>query len=197
MHTILVVDDTALARESLAKLLGYEGFRVMKAGNGKEAWAMMYHDRPDLVLLDLMMPEMDGVTFLSMVRGSPLWRDLRVIVLTGTNDRDGLISRVWKLGVSDVIPKAGFGVGDLFDTIRRHLPPQAPPTASNHARSYPSTLRGLAAGEAEPSRARGERQAHPASVGATISAAGGGGGSDSMTDQTVRRERENDRELVI
>ena len=68
-----------------------------------------------------MMPEMDGVTFLSMV-GAARCGATCVIVLTGTNDRDGLISRVWKLGVSDVIPKAGFGVGDLFDTIRRHLP---------------------------------------------------------------------------
>jgi two-component system phosphate regulon response regulator OmpR len=69
-----VVDDTALARECVAKLLGYEGFRVLKAKNGKDAWALMYHDRPALVLLGLMMPEMDGVTLLSVIRCSTLWK---------------------------------------------------------------------------------------------------------------------------
>ena len=122
MSTILVVDDTALARDAVAKLLEYEGFKTMRAKNGKEAWAMMYHDRPDLVVLDLMMPEMDGVTFLSLVRRDPLWRGLPVVVLTGADDRDHLITRAWDLGVDDLVPKATFGVDDLVARIRHHLP---------------------------------------------------------------------------
>src|SRR5215213_9458349 len=121
MSTILVVDDTALARESVSKVLEYEGFRAIRARNGKEAWAMMYHDRPDLVVLDLMMPEMDGVTFLSLVRRDPLWRGLPVVVLTGADDRDHLITRAWDLGVDDLVPKATFGVDDLVARIRHHL----------------------------------------------------------------------------
>jgi DNA-binding response OmpR family regulator len=121
MSTILVVDDTALARETVARLLEHEGFRTLKARNGKEAWAMMYHGRPDLVLLDLMMPEMDGVTFLSMLRRSPLWHDLPVVVLTGADDRDRLITRAWELGVSDLVPKATFGFDELLARVRRHL----------------------------------------------------------------------------
>ena len=134
MSTILVVDDTTLARESLSKLLEYEGFRTITARNGKEAWAMMYHDRPDLVLLDLMMPEMDGVTFLSVLRGSPLWKDLPVVVLTGADDRDRLITRAWDLGVSDLVPKATFGFQDLLARIRRHLPAPAGAGAGDTAR---------------------------------------------------------------
>src|SRR5829696_2882552 len=125
MSTILVVDDTALARESVARLLEFEGFTTLKARNGREAWAMMYHDRPDLVLLDLMMPEMDGVTFLSMLRRSLLWKDLPVVVLTGADDRDQLITRAWELGVSDLVPKATFGFEDLLARVRQHLPPPA------------------------------------------------------------------------
>ena len=123
VSTILVVDDTALARDAVAKLLEHEGFKTMRAKNGKEAWAMMYHDRPDLVLLDLMMPEMDGVTFLAMVRRDPRWRALPVVVLTGADDRDKLITRAWDLGVSDLVPKATFGVDDLVARVRQHLPP--------------------------------------------------------------------------
>jgi DNA-binding response OmpR family regulator len=121
MSTILVIDDTALARESVSQVLEYDGFRAIKARNGKEAWAMMYHDRPDLVLLDLMMPEMDGVTFLSMLRRSALWHDTPVVVLTGADDREHLITRAWELGVSDLLPKATFGVQDLLGRIKQHL----------------------------------------------------------------------------
>ena len=122
MSTILVVDDTALARESVSKLLEYEGFRTLRAKNGREAWAMLYHEKPDLVLLDLMMPEMDGVTFLTMLRRSLLWKDLPVVVLTSADDRDQLITRAWELGVSDLVPKATFGFEDLLARVKQHLP---------------------------------------------------------------------------
>ena len=122
MATIMVIDDTALARESVAKLLEYEGFRTQRARNGKEAWAMMYHEAPDLILLDLMMPEMDGITFLTMLRRSTLWKDLPVIVLTGVTDDDKLINRAWELKVQDLIPKASFGFEDLLGRVKQHLP---------------------------------------------------------------------------
>jgi DNA-binding response OmpR family regulator len=122
MATILVIDDTALARESVSKLLEYEGFKAIRARNGKEGWAIMYNDTPDLILLDLMMPEMDGITFLKMLRRSPLWKDLPVIVLTGVDDNDKLITRAWELKVNDLIPKASFGFEDLLDRVRKHLP---------------------------------------------------------------------------
>ena len=122
MSTILVIDDAALARELIAKFLEHEGFRAITAKNGREGWAMMYHEKPDLILLDLMMPEMDGVQFLSMLRRSPLWKDVPVVVLTGADDRDRLITRAWALGVSDLIPKASFGVEELLCRVRKHLP---------------------------------------------------------------------------
>ena len=125
MSTILVIDDTALARESVSKLLEYEGFRTIRAKNGREGWAMMYNDTPDLVLLDLMMPEMDGITFLKMLRRSPLWKEMPVIVLTGVNDDDKLITRAWELKVNDLIPKASFGFEDLLERVRKNLPAHA------------------------------------------------------------------------
>ena len=121
-HKIMVIDDTALARESVAKLLEYEGFETLKASNGRDGWAMMYNDTPDLILLDLMMPEMDGITFLKMLRRSPLWKDMPVIVLTGVNDDDKLITRAWELKVNDLIPKASFGFEDLLARVKQHLP---------------------------------------------------------------------------
>jgi DNA-binding response OmpR family regulator len=126
MSKILVIDDEALARETVSRLLRHDGFEVTTARNGKEAWASLYHDLPDLILLDLMMPEWDGVTFLSMLRRSTLWGALPVVVLTGADDRDRLISRAWELGVSDLIPKASFGFDELVARVRQQLDAAAP-----------------------------------------------------------------------
>ena len=122
-HKIMVIDDTALARESVAKLLEYEGFETLKASNGRDGWAMMYNDTPDLILLDLMMPGMDGITFLRMLRRSPLWKDLPVIVLTGASDDQKLVSRAWELGIRQLVPKASFGFDELLEQIRKNLRP--------------------------------------------------------------------------
>jgi CheY-like chemotaxis protein len=125
MSTILVVDDTALAREAVAKLLEYEGFKVLRAEHGRDAWAMMYDHTPDLVVLDLMMPEMDGVTLLRMIRRSDRWEKLPVVVLTGANDDNKLIQRAKELKIQDLVPKATFGFDDLLTRVKKHL--AAPP----------------------------------------------------------------------
>jgi CheY-like chemotaxis protein len=121
MSTILVVDDTALAREAVAKLLEYEGFKVLRAEHGRDAWAMMYDHTPDLVLLDLMMPEMDGVTLLRMIRRSNRWENLPVVVLTGASDDLKLIQRARELKIQDLVPKATFGFDDLLSRLKTCL----------------------------------------------------------------------------
>jgi DNA-binding response OmpR family regulator len=60
-RTILVVEDETTLRETLADALEVEGFRVVSAGDGREALARFRADRPDLVLLDLMLPELSGI----------------------------------------------------------------------------------------------------------------------------------------
>jgi DNA-binding response OmpR family regulator len=126
MSTILVVDDTALAREAVSKLLEYEGFKVLRAEHGRDAWAMMYDNTPDLILLDLMMPEMDGITLLRMIRRSDRWENLPVVVLTGATDDQKLIQRARELKIQDLVPKATFGFDDLLTRIRTHLDPAKP-----------------------------------------------------------------------
>ena len=122
MSTILVVDDATLCREAVSTLLEYEGFTVVRACHGRDAWALMYDHTPDLVLLDLMMPDMDGVTLLRMIRRSERWHDLPVIVLTGVDDDHTLIDRARELKIQDLVPKASFDFNDLLACMKRHLP---------------------------------------------------------------------------
>jgi len=79
---ILVVDDEAPIREYEANLLGEFGHEVLTAGNGFEALHLAREKRPDLVLLDIMMPEMSGVEVCRQLRADPLTRNARILVVS-------------------------------------------------------------------------------------------------------------------
>jgi CheY-like chemotaxis protein len=121
MRLILVVDDHAATREPLAKLLRYEGFETACAANGAEALAALRSRKPDLVLLDLLMPKMDGLTFLSEAAREPHGSDLPVIVVTGGLNVAQLRRAGQMPGVVAVMSKARFTVEGLLSRIRAHL----------------------------------------------------------------------------
>jgi PAS domain S-box-containing protein len=79
---VLVVEDDAAMREVLRRMLEKEGWAVREASNGREALARMVEERPDLILLDLMMPEMDGFQFIDEVRKHQERRSIPVVVVT-------------------------------------------------------------------------------------------------------------------
>ena len=121
MCTILVVDDHPVTREPLARLLRYEGFETACAANGVEALASVGASRPDLILLDVMMPKMNGVEFLDALRRNPAAGAIPVIALTGVLDPNHL-ARLGELGVVDVMTKARFTVEQLLERVRAHAP---------------------------------------------------------------------------
>ena len=122
MCRILVVEDAHVVREPLSRLLMSEGFHVASAADGNEAWAILA-DRPgvDLILLDVLMPRMDGVAFLETLRGDPRFRHTPVVALTGISDTTKL-TRLRELGVRSIVHKVRFRFDELVDEIRRHLP---------------------------------------------------------------------------
>jgi len=120
MKTILIIEDHAEVREPLARLLQVEGYHVLTAANGAEGLAVLQHTTPDLLLMDLMMPRMDGITLLQIVRHDPRWRDLPVVVLTGLVD-GSLLTRARELNVSALLLKSKFKVDELFTRIRQAL----------------------------------------------------------------------------
>jgi CheY-like chemotaxis protein len=118
---VLVVEDTPIVREPLARLLTQEGMEVRAAADGTEAFEVLRAERVDLVLLDVLMPRMDGVAFLAAMRSDPRWRDLPVIALTGVSDTSRL-TRLRELGVKEIVHKVRFTFEGLMEQIRLHVP---------------------------------------------------------------------------
>jgi signal transduction histidine kinase/CheY-like chemotaxis protein len=96
--SVLLVEDDIETREMMARTLEKAGWAVSEAGNGQEALAIMSDLQPGLVLLDLMMPVMDGFDFLTAMRARPEWQQIPVIVITAkdltVDDRDRLTGKV-------------------------------------------------------------------------------------------------------
>ncbi|HZQ10235.1 MAG TPA: GAF domain-containing protein [Anaerolineae bacterium] len=81
-HPVLVVEDDATTRDILRRMLEKESWQVSEAENGRAALAQLEHAQPRLILLDLIMPEMDGFEFINELRKHPEWRNLPIVVVT-------------------------------------------------------------------------------------------------------------------
>ena len=127
MAMILVVEDEPMCRELLERLLEFEGHIALSATDGRQALSLIVDRPPDLVLLDLMMPGMDGWTLLALLRGDARWRQLPVIVLSAVADPEKL-KAARALGVEDCLLKGQFSYDDLLARIARRL--TLPPTDS-------------------------------------------------------------------
>lgn len=111
--TILVVDDTASVVRLLREYLTEHGYRIVSATNGREALYVARHEKPDLLLLDIMMPEMDGFEFMKTFRKE---RDTPVIMLTARLEETDKVIGL-ELGADDYVTKP-FGMSELVARIR-------------------------------------------------------------------------------
>ena len=125
MSTVLIVDDNPQMHRLYRAALQRGGYRLLFASSGGEALLAMPNHLPDVILLDLAMPEMDGIAFLKVVRGEPEWRKLPVVVITAFGTGQDL-EVTQRLGVSAHLVKANFSVKELRTVIDKclALPPQ-------------------------------------------------------------------------
>lgn len=116
---LLVEDDVALANVYIARLK-LEGFEVRLVTNGEEALSAALEFKPELVLLDAMMPKISGFDVLDILRNTPETTNVRIIMLTALSqakDRE----KAKKLGVDDYLVKSQVVIGDVVDRIKFHL----------------------------------------------------------------------------
>jgi CheY-like chemotaxis protein len=115
--SVLVVDDDPETREMVRRILEREGLRVTEAENGRVALEVVARDVPSLILLDLVMPEMDGFEFVLLLRQSPTGKDVPVVVLT-SKDIDDDDRRRLSGGVQRILQKAAHGRETLLLEVR-------------------------------------------------------------------------------
>ena len=115
-ETILVVDDQSSVRTLLKDYLGSQGYRVVTANDGQEALFVARHERPNLVLLDIMMPKMDGYQFLSAFRRE---NQVPVIVLSAKEEETDTVLGL-ELGADDYVIKP-FRMRELLARVRAAL----------------------------------------------------------------------------
>jgi CheY-like chemotaxis protein len=102
--TILLVEDEDTLRRVMRDLLEQEGYTICEARDGAEALEQVDRHNPDLILLDLNLPNVDGYTVLAQLRSRPATADLRVVVLSARGDEDNEV-RVLRLGATDFLTK--------------------------------------------------------------------------------------------
>ncbi len=116
---LLVEDDEALAQMYLMRLEA-EGFLAEHVSNGEDALSAAVKYRPDLILLDAMMPKISGFDVLDILRNTDETANIRIIMLTAlSQDKDK--ERAEKLGVDDYLVKSQVVIADVIDRIRYHL----------------------------------------------------------------------------
>ncbi|HNQ90910.1 MAG TPA: adenylate/guanylate cyclase domain-containing protein [Verrucomicrobiota bacterium] len=116
---ILIVDDTPANLQTLAAVLKEQGYQISVATNGQQALDALGKIQPDLVLMDVMMPVMDGYEACRQIKTSALWKDLPVIFLTSKNDTADIV-RGFQLGAVDYVAKP-FNPCELLARVHTHL----------------------------------------------------------------------------
>lgn len=116
---LLVEDDTALAAVYQSRL-ELEGFDVERVTNGEEALSKVVEYQPDLIVLDVMMPKINGFDVLDILRNTPETTNVRVIMLTALSQPKDK-ERAKELGADDYLVKSQVVIGDVVSRIKHHL----------------------------------------------------------------------------
>lgn len=116
---ILIVEDAPSNILALTSILKEQGYQVNVATNGRQALEVLGRIRPDLILLDIMMPEMDGFETCQRIKASMHWREIPLIFLTSRNETTDVV-RGFELGAVDYVAKP-FNAHELLARVRTHL----------------------------------------------------------------------------
>lgn len=117
---ILIVDDEASLGNVLATALSYEGYTTLKATDGEAGLALAEKELPDLIILDIMMPKVDGITMLKKLRENEDMKKIKVIVMTALDDM-GKIAEVLEAGGDDYIVKSKIELDGIIAKVKLKL----------------------------------------------------------------------------
>lgn len=118
--TVLIVEDEQDLREALKTALSYEDLTVLTAADGEEGLKTALQEKPDLILLDVVMPKMDGLTMLRRVRESEGGKEIKVIVMTVLDDLDK-VSEALEAGSDEYLVKTNVTLGAIVEKVKDRL----------------------------------------------------------------------------
>ena len=114
---ILIVDDNRLILQALSEHLDSQGYETMVAGNGREALSLALAEPPDLIIMDIVMPEMDGLEATRLLRQNPRFQKVPIVAFTSQSNR-GHVGEMF----DDYLIKP-FGYDQVIELIQRLLGP--------------------------------------------------------------------------
>ena len=117
---VLAVEDDVFIASVHQKKLAKEGFEVVLAVNGKEAIEFVQKRKPDIILLDLIMPIKDGFETLKELKADPNSKDIKVIILSNLSQEEDR-QRVLEMGAVDYVVKADVSFREIIEVIKKHL----------------------------------------------------------------------------
>jgi len=118
--TILIIEDDKFLRELIAKKLIKEGYEISEAVDGEEGMKKVKEEKPDLVLLDLILPGIDGFEVLSRMREESALASIPVIILSNLGQRED-VEKGLRMGAVDYLIKAHFTPGEIIEKIKNTL----------------------------------------------------------------------------
>lgn len=127
MAKILLVEDDVNLREIYSARFAAESYQVITASDGEEALATAVRERPDLIVLDVMMPKISGFDVLDILRSTPETKDTKVIMMTALS-QDADRQRGEALGANKYLIKSQVTLEDVVNSVKEELGGGAPPT---------------------------------------------------------------------
>ncbi|MDI6882936.1 MAG: response regulator [Patescibacteria group bacterium] len=120
MSKILIIEDDKFLRELIARKLSQENYKILEAIEGEEGLKKIKTEKPNLVLLDLILPGIDGFEVLSQMNEDPVLAQVPVIILSNLGQRED-IERGLKLGAVDYLVKAHFTPNEIIEKVKQVL----------------------------------------------------------------------------
>ena len=116
---LLVEDDESLSNVYVTRFEA-EGFDIRRVGNGEDALATAINYQPDIILLDIMMPKVDGFDVLDILKNTNKTKDLKIIMLSALSQEMD-IDKAKKLGADDYLIKSEVTIADVIEKIKKQL----------------------------------------------------------------------------
>ncbi len=117
---VLVVEDDRFLRELITQKLSREGYEVSEAVDGEDGVKKAEEKKPEIILMDLILPGIDGFEAITKIKANPELEDIPIIILSNLGQRDD-VERGLKLGAVDFLVKAHFTPGEIIEKIEKVL----------------------------------------------------------------------------